>query len=57
MNRDPQFWALWCKVYDGPLSWDGRDAFEQIAYLESQLRQLQGLSPPTAMTSVPNATS
>jgi hypothetical protein len=28
-----EFWRLWCAVYDGPLAWDGRDAFEEIQHL------------------------
>ena len=28
---------LWCAVYDGPLIWEGRDAFEQIDYLFEML--------------------
>lgn len=49
--------ALWCAVYDGPLAWEGRDAFQQIAYLESQLKQLMGLTPVNSETSVQKATS
>jgi hypothetical protein len=55
MSDSAAYWRLWCQVYDGPLSWEGRDAFEQIAYLESQLRQFQSLPLAKSDTSVPKA--
>lgn len=32
-----EFWQLWCNVYDGPVAWDGRTAFQQIQYLQAIL--------------------
>lgn len=32
-----EFWELWCKVYDGPLAWHGRTAFDQIIWLQCEL--------------------
>ena len=32
--------SLWCAVYDGPIYWNGRDAFEQIKYLELALERI-----------------
>lgn len=33
--------ALWCAVYDGPICWEGRDAFEQIQYLQAEVERLK----------------
>jgi len=33
--------VLWFAVYDGPVAWEGRSAFEQIVYLNDCLRKLK----------------
>ena len=33
--------SLWWVVYDGPVGWQGRSAFEQIAYLQDEVSRLQ----------------
>ncbi len=35
-----EYWRLWCNVYDGPIAWGERDAFEQIEFLSEQLKQV-----------------
>jgi len=32
--------TLWCKVYDGPIYWNDRDAFQQIRFLELAIEHM-----------------
>jgi hypothetical protein len=51
--------ALWYAVYDGPVYWEGRSAFEQIWHLEDQLtqmRQSEGHRADIPDTSISKAT-
>jgi hypothetical protein len=34
--------SLWCAVFDGPVWWQGRDAFEQIQFLVKKVKEAGG---------------
>ena len=38
---------LWCAVYDGPIWWQGRTAFEQIDHLRAALELIASIPDET----------